>query len=645
MDDGSHESIAALVADAGTAGEDGPAAVLSEHPAVDVDRVPSASGVADRLAARGTAPDCVVTGHRAAGVDAPRVATVVARAAPAVPVVVAAPRREATVASDALDAGADDVAWLDAGPRALADRLRRAVDDATAVATDRAAAGRFERFVDHLPGVVYRCRDDPGWPFEFLSRGCADLTGYSREAVESGAVSWEDDIIHEADRDRVRTEVETALSADAPFEVTYRIRTADGTVRHVLEQGSTGPVDEHDVASDGPGSPTDRSGRVGAGAAGNPTGGRDRVRDGDGDGNRGGDDPVYLEGYITDVTERRERELELAEQSSLLDAIFEQVPVHLYVKDAQARHLRVSDYLEGSDRFLGRTDVEASEPGDDRAQRTTAIDREVIETGDPVIDREEYDPDHDRWFLTSKVPWRGADGEVHGLIGVSREVTERKRRRRALQRQNDRLEEFASVVTHDLRNPLSVAIGYVDRARELSRDPDVTEPLSVATDALDRIDGRIEEILAFARHGRTVVEPEPVDVDDLVGGAWAAVGGDDAGVALTRDATIGTVSGDPDRLGRMLENLLANAREHATSEVRVGPMPDGLFVADDGPGVALDDPEAVFDRGVSTGEGGAGLGLAVVREIVEAHGWSVSVADDGPGGARFEVTDVDRPDG
>jgi signal transduction histidine kinase len=180
----------------------------------------------------------------------------------------------------------------------------------------------------------------------------------------------------------------------------------------------------------------------------------------------------------------------------------------------------VSDYLRGFGPIPRPDDAETSEPGDDQAQRTTAIDRVVIKTGDSVIDREEYDPDHDRWFLIFKITWCGANGEVRGLIDVSREVTESERRRRALQRQNDRLEEFASVVTHDRRNPLSVAVGYVDRPRELSWDPDMTEPVAVATDALERINGRIEEILAFARHGRTLVEPEPVDVDDIFGDAW-----------------------------------------------------------------------------------------------------------------------------
>lgn len=646
------DELTVLVVDAGgdESGVTGPRAALADAQGVETRRLPSPDAVRERLADAQSTVDCVVTGHRSVGVDASAVTRAVSEVATHTPTVVFVPVAEADVASDVLGAGADDVVWYRAGAKALVDRVRAAVGDARARAADRAAVDRFERLLHHLPGVVYRCRTDTGWPFEFLSPGCESLTGYARDVVVSGEVSWETDIIHQDDRERCRRAVSEALDADESFQVGYRIRTAGGEVRHVWEQGAAVPERA------APGSMHSRH-SSGTQLSAPETGAANGHRDVD---DEAGTEAVYLEGYITDVTQLRERERELVEQSNLLDAIFEQVPVHLFVKDEDARHVRVSEFFKDSNSFLGKTDAELDGWDEEKKQETTATDRAVIETGEPVVDEEEYLPETEQWLLTSKVPWRGADGEVQGLIGVSRDITELKRQREALRRQNERLEEFASVVTHDLRNPLSVASGYVELARERcqrSASTDTTvnvdgtadehgrtvsESLEAAAEAIDRMDDRIDEVLAFAQHGRTVVEPEPIDLDSLLAEAWDAVGGGNATVKLRRDSGLGTVAGDPDRTGRMLENLLANAREHATSIVRVGQTDDGFYVADDGPGIELEDPNAVFDRGVSTGDDGVGLGLAVVREIVQAHGWSITVGNTSDGGARFEVADVDQ---
>ncbi|MFB6091560.1 MAG: PAS domain S-box protein [Haloquadratum sp.] len=96
---------------------------------------------------------------------------------------------------------------------------------------------RFQTLIDNLPGIVYRCRNETGWPMEFVGGQSQTLTGYAAETIESGEVSWGEDVIHPDDAASVRREVETALDADEPFEVTYRIRTAGGDERWVWERG------------------------------------------------------------------------------------------------------------------------------------------------------------------------------------------------------------------------------------------------------------------------------------------------------------------------------------------------------------------------------------------------------------------------
>lgn len=96
---------------------------------------------------------------------------------------------------------------------------------------------QLDSLVANLPGIVYRSWNEPGWPMEFVDGQCEAITGYSAAELESGAVSWGEDVIHPDDRDWVQDPVEAALSADEAFELQYRIQTAAGNTRWVWEQG------------------------------------------------------------------------------------------------------------------------------------------------------------------------------------------------------------------------------------------------------------------------------------------------------------------------------------------------------------------------------------------------------------------------
>ena len=224
------------------------------------------------------------------------------------------------------------------------------------------------------------------------------------------------------------------------------------------------------------------------------------------------------------------------------------------------------------------------------------------------------------------------------VVCVVRDITRRKRRETELQRQNDRLEEFASVVSHDLRNPLAVVQGNLDLARETG-DPD---HFRTAERALDRIERLVDGLLGLARQGRTVGDARSVPLARVVDGAWRTV--ETPAATLRRDGELGTVCGDEDRLRQAFENLFRNAVTHGGSEVTVtvGRLADdrGFYLEDDGPGVPAEDRDEVFSYGYSTDESGTGFGLAIVRTIVEAHGWDVSLADRDAGGARFEIRTV-----
>ena len=170
---------------------------------------------------------------------------------------------------------------------------------------------------------------------------------------------------------------------------------------------------------------------------------------------------------------------------------------------------------------------------------------------------------------------------------------------------------------------------------------DDAENLDAALDALGRMESIVERTLALAREGHTVGDPEHVDLAAVADDSWSTV---DTGSATLSVETDREVLADPDRLRNLFENLMRNAVDHVGEDVsiRVGDLPDGFFVEDDGPGVDPSVADSLFEPGESGTAGNTGFGLAIVEEIATAHGWSVAATSGRDGGARFEVRGVDK---
>ncbi|MFW6448724.1 MAG: histidine kinase N-terminal 7TM domain-containing protein [Halobacteriota archaeon] len=240
-----------------------------------------------------------------------------------------------------------------------------------------------------------------------------------------------------------------------------------------------------------------------------------------------------------------------------------------------------------------------------------------------------------RILSCQRTPLRRGDGSARGWVILVTDVTESRRTNRALERQNERLERFASVVSHDLRNPLTVAKGNL----ELASSTDDVEHLERAEQALDRMEALIDDLLSLAREGNRIDALEPVHLEHVVEASSHAVA-TRAGAVQTEVDEV--VLADAGRLQQLFENLFRNAVEHADPPVtiEVGPLPDGFYVEDDGPGIPPDQRDSVFEVGYSTADGGTGFGLPIVSEIVEAHDWDLELHRGDTGGARFEITGV-----
>jgi len=251
------------------------------------------------------------------------------------------------------------------------------------------------------------------------------------------------------------------------------------------------------------------------------------------------------------------------------------------------------------------------------------------------------------------------DGEVYGTLCYSgedpleREFTEdderfvqlltqwisyeieREQHYRALDAQNERLTEFAGVLAHDLRNPLTGARGYTELVAESVSEPEASH-LQTVLDSLDRMEQLITDTLSLAREGADVGEREPVSLATVAERAWNTVQPDTAVLAVESDRTI---RADASRLQQLFENLFRNVMEHCPpgTRVTVEGTDTGFAVSDDGPGL----PPAIADSlfGGSFGSNRRGLGLLVVERVVSGHGWDGTVETD-EDGTRFEFTGV-----
>jgi len=220
---------------------------------------------------------------------------------------------------------------------------------------------------------------------------------------------------------------------------------------------------------------------------------------------------------------------------------------------------------------------------------------------------------------------------VGELVG---HMERRRRQRIELERQNEQLEQFASVISHDLQNPLNVISGYLDLVKETGN----VEQLDPAINAADRMEKLLNDLLTLAREGQAIGETAPTDLEAVVTGAWESVETYDATLDLVGFEADTSIEADESRLKEAFENLFKNAIVHAGEDVdmRVEVDDEMVFVADDGPGIPEDEQDKIFEHG-HTGGNGTGLGLSIVQSIIEGHDWDIEAAESTEGGARFDI--------
>jgi signal transduction histidine kinase len=230
---------------------------------------------------------------------------------------------------------------------------------------------------------------------------------------------------------------------------------------------------------------------------------------------------------------------------------------------------------------------------------------------------------------------------------------ELEQRNAELERSNHELEQFASIVSHDLKSPLQVVRGFVELlgrdAGKVTADAAQTY-VNAALRGADRMDRLIDDLLAYSRAGQRPASYVPVDLNELM----REVVADSAAQARDADVLINveslpSVAGDHTQLRQLLQNLLDNAvkfrRPGVTPEVSVRASEDNgwwkIRVEDNGVGVDRRHREAIFgmfSRAHHRDQPGSGIGLAVCARVVANHGGNIWVEDGPAGGSAFCFT-------
>ncbi|WP_435333824.1 PAS domain S-box protein [Haloarchaeobius sp. TZWWS8] len=414
----------------------------------------------------------------------------------------------------------------------------------------RESRRKFSTLLSNLPGMAYRCANDREWSMEFVSEGCVRLTGYDRHELESSDVRFGSDIMHPDDREMVWDSVQTAIEDREPFEITYRILTKDGETRWMWEKGEA-------------------------------------IFD--------GDEVEALEGFISDITDRRRMEEELrAGEWSLRELTDEASRVDRTFEEKLPRILRIGcDRLGMQHGHLTRVTEEqdlreiiaASDPlpnlseGDTASLSETRCARTVQSKGLYCVEDTGDEDGEFRSYVGAPVLVHGdvygtlcfVDPGPHGPFTDAQRTfvtlmaqwirfeLERDEYERQLERENERLEDFASIVSHDLRNPLDVIAISLELVREDGK-PDRLDAIGRATDRMNEL---IDDLLTMTRQGKVVGETSPVDIGDVARQAWTNV--DTRGATLAVDDELGVIAADEPRLLQVFENLFRNAVEHGST--------------------------------------------------------------------------------
>ncbi|MFC7237933.1 PAS domain S-box protein [Saliphagus sp. GCM10025317] len=537
--------------------------------------------------------DCVVSDYDMPHTNGIEFLERLRRDHPELPFILYTGKGSEEIASDAISAGVTDYLQKERGTSqyaVLANRIRNAVEQSRAKRATRESQTKLTQIAAKADDVLYMFSAD--WTdLLFVNSAYEDLWGDSIEALEADPKRFLERI-HPDDRDRVR-EVMQTVSEGRSETIEYRV-VVDGERRWV--RADSKPI-------------LDSTG-----------------------------EPDRIVGFVRNITAQKRREDQLRSSRARLEALFENSPDMIAVHDAEGRIRDVND------RFAEALGYAAADlVGLPVWEIDTTVEPDQARafwSGLPTNDPRRFEAELQRRDGTTfpvevHLIRLDLDGKDR-FVAMDRDISDQKIRERELLRQNERLDRFASVVSHDLRNPLQVAQG---RLELLGADCE-SDHLADLDAALERMNALVDDLLTLAHEGGAAVDLEAVDLTDLAEACWATVRTE---AAILDADSAPAVRANRQQLRQLLENLFRNAVEHGGDAVTVtvGGLENGFYVADDGRGIPDGERESVFESGYSTSTEGTGYGLSIVDRIADLHEWERRVVESSAGGVRIDVSNVE----
>jgi PAS domain S-box-containing protein len=369
-------------------------------------------------------------------------------------------------------------------------------------------------------------------------------------------------------------------------------------------------------------------------------------------------------GTTEDITDIKNAQEALQHERAFLKQVIDAAPSMIFVKDRKGRFILGNNalaqcYGTSPEGLIGLTDKDFNS-NEDEVARFHQDDLEVISGRKPKLIMEEKVTCSDgavHWYSTVKIPLLDDDDSCNKLLGVASDVTERKRAEEALRLADRRKDEFLAMLAHELRNPLAPIRNAVQLLKMLEpTDPKLAWSRNVIDRQVTHMARLLDDLLDVARimQGKIRLNMERFELTEIVNNAVETsrplIESRGQELIISHTTTPPWIEGDRVRLAQVLSNLLNNAAKYTSEggKITLSVMRENsdaiIEVKDTGIGITPDILPQIFDlftqadHSLAHAQGGLGIGLTLVRELVEIHGGTVTASSAGIGqGSSFTV--------